>query len=201
MAQEIVKFNVGGHRYEVSRSLLSLHPNTMIAKSASEQWQNDPQKEVFIDRDGAIFSFVLSYLRDGKVALPTTVRKVTLMDELDYYGVDDVEANMIDDENRETKFACNVKSVRDAAILHGIVAACINEFMSIKGSPKSFTHKNSSGFENFDWIVTNCASDPDKTWTLMKLNEHFHKVGLNALNIYRFVEIKRTYCVTLKLLG
>jgi hypothetical protein len=37
MKTEIVTFNVGGTRYEVSRSLLDLHPNTMLAKSASEQ--------------------------------------------------------------------------------------------------------------------------------------------------------------------
>ena len=78
----------------------------MLTKNASEQWQNDPQKAVFIDRDGAIFGFILSYLCDGRVAILITVRKVTLMNELGYYGVDKVNKNMIDDE-WETKSAYN----------------------------------------------------------------------------------------------
>ena len=32
-----VQFNVGGKIYEVSRSLLEHHPNTMLARMASEQ--------------------------------------------------------------------------------------------------------------------------------------------------------------------
>jgi len=67
---DIAKFNIGGHRYEVSRSLLKSHPDTMLAKSASDQWQEDPESEIFIERDGQRFRFVLDYLRDGKVGLP-----------------------------------------------------------------------------------------------------------------------------------
>ena len=41
---ETAQFNVGGQKYEVSRSLLTLYPKTMLAKSASDQWQTDRQK-------------------------------------------------------------------------------------------------------------------------------------------------------------
>jgi len=68
---DIAKFNIGGQRYEVSRSLLESH-DTMLAKSASDQWQKDPETEIFIERDGLRFRFVLDYLRDGKVGLPIT---------------------------------------------------------------------------------------------------------------------------------
>ena len=88
---EIVKFNVGGQRYEVSRSLLSLHPKTVIAMSVSEQQQNDPEKEILIDWDGAIFCHALNYIGDGKVSLSITIRKETLLTELEYYGVGGVE--------------------------------------------------------------------------------------------------------------
>ena len=96
MAQT-VKFNVGGQKYEVSRSLLAMHTNTMLAKSVSNQWQEDPESEIFMERDGTLFRYVLSYLRDGKVHLPFTVSKQALIDELSYYGVEGVgEVNISD---------------------------------------------------------------------------------------------------------
>ena len=48
---ESAKFNIGGHRYEVSRSILESHPDTMLAKIASDQWQKDPESEIFVDMD------------------------------------------------------------------------------------------------------------------------------------------------------
>ena len=84
---DIAKFNIGGHRYEVSRSLLESHPDTMLAKSASDQWQEDPESEIFIERDGQRFRFVLDYLRDGKVSLPITEAKHAFLAELEYYNI------------------------------------------------------------------------------------------------------------------
>ena len=84
---DIAKFNIGGHRYEVSRSLLLNHPDTMLAKSASDQWQEDPESEIFIERDGQRFRFVLDYLRDGKVGLPITETTDAFVAELEYYNI------------------------------------------------------------------------------------------------------------------
>ena len=70
------------------------HPETMLAKICSEKWQEDSEAEIFIDRDGSIFSFVLSYLRDSKVHLLTTISKGILMNELTYFGVDFVESSI-----------------------------------------------------------------------------------------------------------
>lgn len=87
----VVKFNVGGQSYQVSRSFLDLHPHTILAKCASKRWQKDPEFEIFIDRDGEMFRHVLSYLRDGRVKLPLTVTQEGLLLELDYYGVEGVD--------------------------------------------------------------------------------------------------------------
>ena len=72
---EVVKFNVGGKQYQVSRSLLALHSQTMLAKSVSKQWQKDPESEIFIKRDGEMFRHVLNYLRNGKAKLHLTSTK------------------------------------------------------------------------------------------------------------------------------
>lgn len=69
----------------------------MLAKSASKQWQEDPEKEIFIERDGNTFRHVLSYLRDGKVVLPLTATKKGLLLELTYYGVEGVDEKDMDD--------------------------------------------------------------------------------------------------------
>mmetsp|Transcript_559 Transcript_559/g.742 ORF Transcript_559/g.742 Transcript_559/m.742 type:complete len:217 (-) Transcript_559:54-704(-) len=87
MMTKEAKFDVGGTRYKVSRSLLELHPDTMLFTSASERWQEGPESEIFIERDGTRFRFVLDYLRDGKVTLPVTESKEAFIAELEYYGI------------------------------------------------------------------------------------------------------------------
>jgi hypothetical protein len=70
----------------------------MLTKIASDQWQEDPESEIFIERDGSTLSYVLKYLRDGKVKLPTTETKSDVIEELVYYNIDH-DANKIDDSN------------------------------------------------------------------------------------------------------
>ena len=92
-----VQFNVGGKLYTVSRSLLDNHDTSMLARSASEQWQEDPESEIFIERDGTIFRFVLDFMRNGEVFLPITESKESLLKELEYYGIDVVDESLISD--------------------------------------------------------------------------------------------------------
>mmetsp|Transcript_17283 Transcript_17283/g.32734 ORF Transcript_17283/g.32734 Transcript_17283/m.32734 type:complete len:235 (-) Transcript_17283:211-915(-) len=92
----IVTFNVGGTRYQVSRSLLEQFPDSMLSKGASEEWQKDPDSEIFIDRNGIRFQFVLDYMRDGKVAIPLTQTKASILAELEYFGIDVVDSELVD---------------------------------------------------------------------------------------------------------
>eukprot|EP00554_Chaetoceros_debilis_P010713 CAMPEP_0194110624 /NCGR_PEP_ID=MMETSP0150-20130528/9830_1 /TAXON_ID=122233 /ORGANISM="Chaetoceros debilis, Strain MM31A-1" /LENGTH=187 /DNA_ID=CAMNT_0038799853 /DNA_START=556 /DNA_END=1116 /DNA_ORIENTATION=+ len=93
---EAIKFNIGGQRYDVSRSLLDKHPESMLARSASAQWQEDPEAEIFIERDGFRFRYILDYLRDDKLALPGTESRETIISELEYYGVKVNEKYIVD---------------------------------------------------------------------------------------------------------
>ena len=102
MTCPVIKFNVGGFRYEVSQSLLDAYPNTRLAKSASKQWSGDPNAEIFIERDGDRFRLVLDYLRDGRVFLPVGSSKDALLMELQYYGVDNVRSDYIVDTREKT---------------------------------------------------------------------------------------------------
>ena len=108
---EIIKFNIGGDRFEVSRDMLETnHPDTMLARIASEQWQQDPDAEIFIERDGKIFRHVLSFLRDDNVNLPITVSKEMLINELSYYGIDFEEAKI---HEKASNIAMCIKSVKN----------------------------------------------------------------------------------------
>jgi hypothetical protein len=93
----VFKFNVGGTRYEVSQSLVNSFPNTLLAKSASKQWNEDSSAEIFIERDGSSFQHVLCYMRDGHANLPVCVSKDAVLEDLKYYGFEDVNVESIVD--------------------------------------------------------------------------------------------------------
>ena len=43
-----IKFDVGGQKHRVSKSLFDKYPESMLARSVSEQWLQDPSEEIFI---------------------------------------------------------------------------------------------------------------------------------------------------------
>ena len=101
MASKTIRFNVGGLIYEVSRSLLAQHPDTMLARMISKEWQPEegPGKDdcaLFIERDGERFRYCLDYMRNaGSVALPSTISKDEFLKDLTYYGFQDIDASEI----------------------------------------------------------------------------------------------------------
>ena len=98
-SDKTVKFNVGGQVYEVSQSVLDMHPASMLAKSTSKLWKKE--SNIFIERDSARFHFVLDYMRDGKVTISVTESKETVMAELEYFGIEASEENINDTSARQ----------------------------------------------------------------------------------------------------
>ncbi len=87
--ESTVLFNIGGCQYRVSKSLLSMHPDSMLTRSASDLWHSQKDdSEIYIDRNGLRFQFVLDYLRDGEVFLPISESKEAVLVELEYYNID-----------------------------------------------------------------------------------------------------------------
>jgi hypothetical protein len=105
MNSATVKFNVGGCLYEVSRDLLQSFPLTMLARMASKTWQKGPAATLFVERDGERFRFCLDYMRDGKVWLPFTVPKEAFLQDLNFYGLGDVDKTKIRGGNSYLKAA------------------------------------------------------------------------------------------------
>lgn len=92
---EVVRLDVGGTKFKVSRSLIEQYPNTMLARLVSDTWQQHRDHEVFIDRDGETFRLVLTYMRDHKVYVPMKLAKKTILTELEYFGFEDVDESAI----------------------------------------------------------------------------------------------------------
>ena len=93
---ETQTFDVGGQTYKISRSLLNQFPDSMLTRSASDKWVESPEAEIFIERDGATFRYILSYMRDGKVILPISESKQSFLEELEYFGLEVREADVDD---------------------------------------------------------------------------------------------------------
>lgn len=60
----IVKLNVGGVRYQTTTATLNRFPDSMLARMI--QQKNEAQiieegREIFIDRDGKLFGYILDY--------------------------------------------------------------------------------------------------------------------------------------------
>jgi BTB/POZ domain len=91
----IVKFNVGGKRFDVSRSLINAFPHTMLSKVASETWQKADDDPIFIDRDCERFHYVLDYMRDGYTSIPFNITRDAVLNELSYFGFENVDPETI----------------------------------------------------------------------------------------------------------
>ena len=63
--EKIIKLNIGGVKYEVSRDTLNMYPDTMLARLISGNIPTQKVKgRIFIDRDGILFNYILDYLRN-----------------------------------------------------------------------------------------------------------------------------------------
>ena len=114
-----IHFNVGGTKYEVSKSLIETYPDTMLATMISDRWQhhdddNDDDtndgtttdKVLFIDRNGHRFQYVLDYMRDQHVHSAMGVTGASIRKELEYFGFVNVPPDVIDVSN------CNLEAAK-----------------------------------------------------------------------------------------
>ena len=195
---EVVTFNVGGQPYQVSRTLLNSHPETMLAKSASERWQADSDSEIFIERDGEMFRHVLSYLRDGRVDLPVTVTKKGLLSELKYYGVEGVDDDNVDDSLIKAQLPLGIAHIHTIFdSWKGTVVALNLANMCVKKWFKSqLEEKNHKDLIYYIFYMRTFEADgvpiPN---IIVDCNVHLGKVGIKIVAIkYQ----KKKYVVILK---
>lgn len=82
---KIVRLNVGGHFYTTTMSTLSRYPSAALRNSLQNY---DREGNVFIDRDGKMFEYILGFLRTKKLCLPSNFCDFeSLTTEVNYYDI------------------------------------------------------------------------------------------------------------------
>ena len=87
---KIIKLNVGGTRYEASSGLLSVHGSLLAElikqQADGEEGLKDSDGAIFVDREGAPFQDILSFLRrDQQLPSQLGSEPETLLQEATYY--------------------------------------------------------------------------------------------------------------------
>ena len=168
---ETVTFNVGGQKYEISRSQFDKYPDSMLAKTVSDRWLQDPSQEIFIDRDGSLFRHVLSFIRDGKVFLWHGITREEFREELGYYGIecDDDISEYIHEKLPISinSIGGHIDGVQNQNHFNNIAIYCMKAYcrgrfrLSGFGLPKPDKWYYSSESKVAQWELWNCENDID----------------------------------------
>lgn len=92
--EEILTINVGGTKYTTFMKTLTKYKESKLAKLCTDA-QGDPRDaegNLFIDRDGDLFKYVLRFLQTGKLNLPERFSDTdALAVEASYYGLEQLK--------------------------------------------------------------------------------------------------------------
>ena len=77
----IVNLNVGGQIYTTSLATLTKYSESMLGAMFSGRFaaQKDSNGNYFIDRDGALFRYILGFLRNGELHVPENFHEFGLL--------------------------------------------------------------------------------------------------------------------------
>ncbi|KAH9525736.1 BTB (POZ) domain-containing protein [Bulinus truncatus] len=87
----IIPLNVGGHLYMTRLSTLLKYSDSMLAAMFSGRHKIDQDKDgkFFLDSNGAVFAYILEYLRYGTIP-PNDKMTFMLFRDANYYGLHDL---------------------------------------------------------------------------------------------------------------
>lgn len=185
--RKTVLFNVGGIKYEVARSTIEMFPDTMLAKLISKTWQQEKNADsegIFIDRDGFIFRHVLAYMRDTRVLLPASIPKASVLQELEYFGFEEVDSNAIDFSIPSTIAAAAMATAqfraRHKAEVKGFEDRISECNRSIEAEVKSLKSKIAISKLAFECFLQSCRGS--------EVN-----VGVGIIRVFPSEETKKTF--------
>jgi len=83
---EIIKFNCGGSKFEITRATIEMYPDTLLANMIKGVFSidKDQQGYIFIDRDPHIFNDILNYYRYSYI--PSCLTFLQRRD-FEYFGI------------------------------------------------------------------------------------------------------------------
>jgi len=130
---ETVSFDVGGKLYKVAKESIKSHKGSILARLVSETLKPETNKEdsqvseIFIDRDGERFAYVLDFIRYGEVALPKGMSREMFIKDLDFFGI------QLENEDKVKSNACDVShaDVIQIAVVQALFELCSELFSKI----------------------------------------------------------------------
>ena len=86
----VVNLNVGGQIYTTSLATLTKYSESMLGAMFSGRFaaQKDPNGNYFIDRDGALFRYILGFLRNDELHVPENSHEFgSLLKEAEFFQI------------------------------------------------------------------------------------------------------------------
>lgn len=138
----LVHLNVGGSRYSTSTTTMNRDANSMLAVmllQENEKTLINNGQEIFIDRNGKMFEYILDYLRNGleKTILPDDGHFLErLLNEADFYQLNElvqfIKQKLTEMKNRQPLFdiGCFVKFTP-----HATTSVVLQEYLDMMNNP------------------------------------------------------------------
>jgi hypothetical protein len=104
----IITLNVGGTRFQTTRSTLLSREDTFFTRLLSERMGSlkDETGAFFIDRDPSLFAPILNFLRMGRLVMSNNVALKDVLFEADFYGISVGEERKEERVDEGVEFTC-----------------------------------------------------------------------------------------------
>jgi BTB/POZ domain len=188
-----IRFNVGGRKYEVSKSLLDRFPASMLATISSDQWRQE--HEIFVDRNGERFQYVLDYMRDSRVELPLSIPRGQFVLDMEYFALDYDDSNITLSvaspkdlfhslgrfrdyfEEKSAEIEARYRSVASEKLANDIAKEYFSQYLE---HPKQ-SPNNSPGFFSPTRITVKFPPGHAEPFKIDYIKEHLSPVGLKCV--------------------
>jgi len=183
----IIKLDVGGVRYKTSLNTLIQYPESMLANMFSGRHTNksiiDSDGYYFIDRDGAIFNYIISFLRNGTLDLDDISKSVvkSILTEADYFNI----PNLVELCNKKLDNNMTIKKLdllfKNVDLNLDELRKEFNTIFSLEMLQKYNTTQTfaiitcnlekAMQYKNVDWVMDNCPT--------YSFSKKFIKISIN----------------------
>ncbi|XP_044521985.1 potassium channel regulatory protein [Gracilinanus agilis] len=147
-SQELVTLNVGGKTFTTRLSTIRQFPRSRLARmlDGRDQEFKPVNGQIFVDRDGSLFSYILDFLRTQLLSLPTDFSDYPrLRREASFYELDslvellDQELLKPKPEILEVRFMC-----QDTRAFFRVFGSCSSTIATLAGRITMFLEQSST---------------------------------------------------------
>ena len=133
----VINLNVGGQIYTTSLATLTKYSESMLGAMFSGRFaaQKDSNGNYFIDRDGALFRYILGFLRNGELHVPENFHEFgLLLKEAEFFQIpaltDAVKQQM---QSRDGHKSTDEREKTEVITMFGYGDINVSSFTSVSG--------------------------------------------------------------------